>query len=239
MHCHEFESRLNDVLDQRGNPHADPRLADHAQQCEDCRARLAGSRVLLGGLSRLSLPALPRDFARRVVARAVGNPSAPQHLASRPPSRAWLAAGVLLASAAAALMAISIVWYARRAGENFVERASEVQPIPPGASSRPGRLRRGPATFAMTGGNLLIEAPRLPSLRNYRGAIDNLAVTLPQTVEQLDQVEQLAPGIRPIRRSFVMVWDTLRRTIPGSKTDEPSPPKSRTSHLPAACLQLA
>jgi hypothetical protein len=233
MNCHEFEQRLNDVLDRRGQPEADERLGAHAADCSDCRTRLIGARVLLRGLSRLAVPALPRQFARRVVAevgQAVQPASAEKNV--RPTGgRWWLAGGVLLASAACALLAVSIIWYARRGGDT--NNVATRDPAPPAEKRadlpRAKQLRRS-NTYAMTGGDILIEAPRLPErLREYRGAIDNLAIALPRTAEQFDQMEQLAPGLRPFRLSLALLWDTLCRTIPGARTGEPAVPHEQTS----------
>ena len=235
MNCDDFENRLNDVLDERGQPQADPLLAEHAGECDDCRTRLAGSRVLLRGLAKLSTPPLSRDFAQRVVAQVHQPPLA---TAPRPAARFWLACGVLLSSAAAALLAISIAWYARRGGEGMAREVREPRPeLQSGPNRRqhgfaaalPGKVPAKASNFA-AGGDLLIEAPRLPGhLRGYRGAIDQLAIALPQTARQFDQVEQLAPGFRPLRLSLEVVWDTLCRTIPGAHGDDPTPPKQRTS----------
>jgi hypothetical protein len=236
MQCHEFEDRLNDVLDERANPAADSRLAAHAADCDDCRGRLAGSRLLLRGLSRLTVPAPAADFASRVVARA----AAPPPVAGRPASKFWLACGVLLSSAAAALLAISIVWYARRAdfadfaGGNGEQKTPAVVQSPQRrprnlATIEPGKNRRS-GDRAVTGGELLIEAPRVHDhLRNYRGAMDNLALALPQTAEQLNQMERVAPGIRQLRLSLALFWDTFCRTIPGARTEDPAEPRGRTS----------
>jgi hypothetical protein len=246
MHCDQFELRLNEVLDERANPELDPSLTAHAADCDDCRVRLVGSRVLLRGLARLAVPPLPADFSRGVVAQ-VAEPQ-PEW---RPKSRLWLAAGVLLASAAAALLAISLVWYARRGGHDLARGSDRPAPelrtgvprrnrnfatVLPGKSVLPGKNRRPTEDFAATGGEWLIEAPRLPTrLRGYRGAIDNLALALPQTAEQLNQVEHYAPGFRPLRVSLELVWETFCRAIPGARPDEPQHPQ-RTGQWPSAGL---
>src|SRR5436190_4347620 len=109
MHCHEFEERLNARLDDRGNPAADGRLAAHAADCEGCRQLLADHASLFAGLSRMNTSALRRDFARCVVAAAA--PAMPPVAARRSVGRTWLALGADLASAAAMLLAISLVWH--------------------------------------------------------------------------------------------------------------------------------
>src|SRR5205085_2555253 len=83
--------------------------------------------------------------------------------------------------------------------------------------SRPGKLLAPPVALAMGRADWLIEAPRI---HDHLDSIDNLAATLPQTVERFDEVERLAPGIRPLRASFSLIWDTLRRTIAGTSEDD-------------------
>src|SRR5262245_16672483 len=134
MQCQEFEDRWNDLLDERGSPEADPLLAAHAGECESCRGLLGGGGLLLRGVSQRPVPPLGREFATRVVAQVAAS-SAPAP-AARPASRVWLAVGVLLASAASALLAISLVWYARRGGEPLVNRAPAVNNSSPGGPVR-------------------------------------------------------------------------------------------------------
>ena len=73
MQCHEFENRLNAVLDERGEPQADPRLAAHARDCPPCRRLLAGQRALFTGLRQSIAPPLKAAFSQQVVARAVAS----------------------------------------------------------------------------------------------------------------------------------------------------------------------
>jgi hypothetical protein len=244
MHCQEFEQRLNAMLDQRSSPSADARLAGHAARCEACRRLLAGHEALLVGVSRLAPPAIRRDFAHRVVA-AAALPPVPAALPQRP-RRRWLAAGTALASAAAMLIAASLVWYAQHNGpagsapgeaarQSFVASGRRaggfaMTHVP---SNRAAPSRKKPA---MTGGDWLIQAPRLPD--HFRNSFDELAVALPGAVERLDEVEQIAPGIRPLRLSLSMIWDTLCRTIPGAREVE-SKPRQRTSLVRIEPAQLA
>jgi hypothetical protein len=235
MQCPEFERRLNDVLDERERPEADPLLSAHAAQCERCAQTLAGQEKLLMGLSWIATPALGREFARRIVAEAVTKPSS---MASH---RAWLSLAACLASAAVMLLAVSMVWYARRGSATFGEKSAAARQsiaitpqrghrlaiTNPGRGQRPAAGRDRPA---LTGGDWLLEAPRLPGhLRSYRVAIDDLTIALPEAVERLDEVERLAPGMRPLRVSLSMIWDTLCRTLPGACVDSPPPSRGRTS----------
>ena len=233
MQCREFEQRLNELLDERARPEADSRLSAHAARCPRCRQILAGQQMLLEGLSQLATPTLRRDFAQRVVAEVATRPAAPRV------GRRWISLAACLASAAAMLLAVSLVWYARRTRPVLdrpfdtahrsaaLPRQNALAMVQSGGSQRPTAQRQRPA---LTGADLLLEAPRLPGhLLSYRAAIDDLGTTLPEAVERLDEVERLTPGIRPLRVSLYMIWDTLCRTIPGARVDSPPPNRGRTS----------
>jgi hypothetical protein len=88
----------------------------------------------------------------------------------------------------------------------------------------------------MTGADVLIGATRFPGqLRSYE-----LNFTLPEAVERFEEVERLAPGIRPLRASFSVIWDTLCRTIPGVRESEADgKPRERTSYRLIECVQIA
>jgi hypothetical protein len=217
MRCREFEQRLNAVLDERSDPIADALLCAHAQTCAACRLLLDGQQVLLAGLPRSALPSLPPGFARRVVAEAAISAAA-----ARPQSsKIVLAAATLLVSAAAALLALGLVWYARSrqpAGPQAVPLIAGEQ------KQRPGSQRfGGDGTLAVVqpwnGGDWLVEAPRLPE--HLRVSLDELADTIPESVQRYGEVERLAPGIRPLRLSLALLWDTLFRALPGVPDSTP------------------
>jgi hypothetical protein len=226
MQCHEFEQRLNDVLDERGDPSLEPQLLAHAQNCEPCRQLFAGQRVLLSGLRHCTAPSLPADFSRRVVMVA----AIPAPLARpRSSSKILLAAGVLLASAAAALLAVSLVWYARSREPAMAEAPTAARGAGAESNAPPRAPWRGFAggTLAMSESDVIFQ---------IRDGFDELA----DTVERYGEVERLAPGIRPLRLSFALLWDTLFRALPSVHDDSrPSPPKAGTSSLFVDQLRLA
>ena len=50
----------------------------------------------------------------------------------------------------------------------------------------------------------------------YGMAIADMATSLPDAVERIEEVERkYAPGIRPIRVSFAVLWEALWRSLPG------------------------
>jgi hypothetical protein len=243
MQCQEFEKRLNVVLDERGDPEADLRLATHAQVCERCQRLMAGQRALFTGLLRFSAPPPGARFSKRMVAQV-------EHLSaarvSAKPS-IWLAVGAVLSSAAAALIALSIVWYARQRGAStdgvnggsFQGSIADIGPQRP--SPAPRQRNRTPRPNS-NGGTLalvqpwIIEGPRLPD--HVQTSLDKLPESLPATIERINQVERMAPGMRPIWRSFAFLWDALCQALPRSHEEEPRRPE-RTGTWWRNCLQLA
>jgi hypothetical protein len=67
--------------------------------------------------------------------------------------------------------------------------------------------------------------------------MDNLAISLPETVQRLDEVEHYAPGIKPIRISLGVLFETLWRALPGTQDGDEQP--ARTSCLPFDLRRLA
>src|SRR6186713_1047862 len=111
MHCSEFHTRLDVLLDEQQDPAADWQLATHAEDCVDCRKHLAAQRAVLAGLSLMNTPALSPSFARRVVVRAAPAVMARTRESSKAHARTILAA---LASAAVMLVAVSMLWFSRQ-----------------------------------------------------------------------------------------------------------------------------
>ena len=247
MHCSEFHHRLNVVLDERRNPAADQRLADHASGCENCRQILNDQRALLSGLSRVRTPLLPSNFAQRVVLAAEVQTSQAALRFRRLHRPIWRVAGALLAAAATMLLAVGTLWYARHREPVVAENGDAASPpvrarggfrgfavaTPP----RAGRKSSKHASSPVTSADLLLEAPRLPS--RLRGSLGEIAMGLPDAARRLDELEQLAPGLRPLRASLSLIWDTLCRTIPTGRSQSPEPARPRTSLSVAEFLLLA
>jgi hypothetical protein len=221
---------LNQVLDERGNPATDSRLTAHAARCDDCRQLLTGQAALFAGLERMPIAEVRPATALRIV-QAACPPAIPPAPVGR---HNWLAIGIGLATAATVLLAFSVLRLSRSREEDQVVATQpgapwwkRTQQRGPGfAMFQPGARRAAKAPEArvgITGADLLIEVPRLPGhWRRYRVAIDDFVVALPDTALRLEEMEQLAPGIRPLRISLAMIWDTLCRTIPGSRGDASS-----------------
>jgi hypothetical protein len=235
MQCREFEDRLNLLLDERQPPEADARLADHAAACEPCGQLLAGQRLLLAGLRKWRAPGVAADFSHSVVARSQSPAIEAVVLDAPAPRRraAWLLAAGLLAAAAAALLAVSIAaWNSFGRGDS-PEIATNSQPFPNSKALRSERIPQadGPRRSQPGAFSLLMQQPR----GAYGVALADMASNLPDAVEQLDEVERYAPGIRPIRVSFTMLLQAFWRAIPGNgashSADDPAALQIRGSRV--------
>jgi hypothetical protein len=109
------------------------------------------------------------------------------------------------------LLAISIVWKARQA--------------------TPSGDNQVVADGRITSADVLVGAPGL--WRN------EFALAAGGASSQLDQVEKVAPAIRPWRQSLSVLWDALRRAFQ-TKHDATMPPtEERTGHWSIVALSVA
>lgn len=114
MQCAEFESRLNDLLDQRRWLDADPRLAEHVRGCGECRNLAAAYEAVVVGFEQSRIPEVSAGLTERVLAdfsaasKSEGLPSlAPaRRRVPAPWNRSW----ALAALAAAVLLAVALRW---------------------------------------------------------------------------------------------------------------------------------
>ncbi len=66
MQCVQFETRLNELLDERLSPELEPAIGWHAGECARCAALLAAHEDLLAGVESLKMSAATPDLAVRV-----------------------------------------------------------------------------------------------------------------------------------------------------------------------------
>jgi hypothetical protein len=144
MRCEQFETRLNDVLDLRGDPRRDRPLAAHAAVCGDCRRLLGSYEAMLGGLAEIesfaeasSLDSTPAfSFGSRSVLAAAAAVVLLALLVRQPASEHASSPAVengIAAMPTAAIVAEEkstppagspvVVDYARRTGRAYVELA--------------------------------------------------------------------------------------------------------------------
>jgi hypothetical protein len=215
MQCAEFENRLNRLLDHRLPPEGDEALTAHAHGCDDCSDLLHAQQRLLVGLKQgRSQPSA--EFAEKVVAQ--------RHLHVSRRRTVWRNAGwgMLLASAASlgglALMAM-------RSGE-FQPDVGQKQSVKKAGGSS-GLAMANIGTSQET-----TEAKPDEKLGMYFVALENIATQISDSREFDEMSESLEPGIKPIRSSFTIAFDALRRTLPRGKDNRPTKPDAGANWLP-------
>jgi len=232
MKCTDFENRLNDLLDARLSLHDDSALTAHATICADCRDLLSNHESLFRGLAVLSRRTVSPELGKRVLNEI----NAPAIVPPLPPAprRSWFS---FIATAAAVLLAVGLsIWIINRGGDRPIARDPVPRNNPNGlAIANPNRVPRpaetskkpAPETIVVQPEQLPAHSPEEDEALRQIASIATWSHTAqwPQ-VESLDvgQVEQYAPGIRPIRESFEVALDALLRTIPSGRKDTRNAP---------------
>lgn len=210
MRCDEFAERLDDVLDQRCDPTADPALRKHAQACPGCREELTATARLLTGLEVWEAPATSPDFAQRVVAQVL----AVEH--PRPWYRAAWCGWVV---AAAALLLVALLPAYWLASQNQKHTAA-VTTNPPNAQLAFAHSDSNTPPFDPLSNN---------SLWSHYGT--SIWQLYPESARERhrQQVSEIADDLRPIATSFNAAVSAIRRTIPVGRAPDRTP--SRTSQF--------
>jgi predicted anti-sigma-YlaC factor YlaD len=189
MQCAKFEQRLQQLLDDRQIAERNESLCEHAESCERCASILRAQSRLFSSVSKLPEPALPDDFANRILDRL--------QVERRRQRRKRM---TIAALAAAAMIMISLlplsgdgVPFLRNGDSNgslaLVDPASQVSP-------------RNALTAQESRDLRLLMHQLMQQLSDGR-------------LEMLSPVDQFASGIRPLTITFNFALDTLRRTLPG------------------------
>lgn len=230
MQCAEFESRLNDLLDERLRLDADYLLAEHARGCRECRSLAAAYEAVAAGLEQ-SRPGEPRaDLAARVLAEVAIAPgvlslSRAEPLEGvdskpgRPRRRPWFDGRLLhrrvatfAALAAAALLAVVLRWAVAPLAEGPIakeapaHRARLAAKVP--AASGESSVRRPHGDLSAAGDNsfrgLAAEASQsfAVAMQLFPG-VDALSPEAAETAAgdpAADWVHDLSDGLRPVTR---------------------------------------
>jgi hypothetical protein len=214
MQCVQFETRLNELLDERLSPELEPAIQWHASECASCAALLQAHECLLVGVESLELPELKPGLAVRVAAELSRGPR------SAPRTWSWW----LPAAAAALLLSVGASRWAAT-GKTGPDRS-----VPSGAS---GSLAVQPVGQRLSTPN---DAQATASRSRF------VAVWLTRDTEELTEnfsvrprllMEQMADGIKPVTDSMSAALQALRRSWP---TNEPA---SHSSYAGRAGEQLA
>ncbi len=180
MHCDQFETRLNDLLDRRISPDDDATLCAHAQRCPACADSMAAYLSLTTAIQKLPPDSPDETFRFAVMNRMAEEQSVSIHRQRRQ----WLMAS--LVTAATVLIALTL-W---RGG------------IDPNSS-------------AGTAGGVATDLP--PGYERLAEETQQLASLI--ATRQLEVMNELAEGIKPVTTSFSAAYDALRRTLPANNTE--------------------
>ncbi|MCO6456044.1 MAG: hypothetical protein J5I93_12160 [Pirellulaceae bacterium] len=201
MRCEQFEIRLQDLLDRRERPEFDACLLEHAEACGECQRLLAGQELLLATLAE-PLPDEPDHlFVDRVMAEATAWPPRRVRLGNAVLALAGLAAMFLLMSVPAWKLPIS------PEGHPELAVAGDPEAAPSGALA--GDSRPQPRPDADSG----MSAPG-PLFGDVPFHLDEYLSLLEIHGENLQHVDQLAGGFRPLASSLSFAFDAFRRSFP-------------------------
>jgi hypothetical protein len=229
MRCHEFEDRMNEVLDQRLAPERDALLLRHAGECISCRQLLDGQAVLFAGIELVETPSLSRQFAAAVLVQSREIPAATETDTRRSGKKKWL--GILAGLVSLAAVVLVAVWIGMSRQQNPA-RPTAVKPASPVVAPKTMEVASNlipPKQSTPTSIAKAVVPPRIAppaaakeEYQEYRDALNSLTAQLPSAVEKIDEVQQSTPAIRPLRASFSMAIGTLQRTIPNrTRRDTP------------------
>lgn len=218
MQCVEFEDRLNRLLDHRMSPDEDGPLADHARECEACAGLFHAQQRLFAGL-RSDSPATPVGLAERVVSQRHSEIS---HRKSAWRNATW---GVLLASAASLGGLAMMTLKARDDQQNGGQ--------PNVAVTTPGKAVPSPGLgIGAVGVTKNVDPKGEEKFDEYFVVLENIAIQISDSKEFDEMSESLEPSIKPIRSSFGLAIDALRRTLPRGREAKPAKPDAGAHWTP-------
>ena len=189
MQCHEFEARVNQLLDRRALLEADSAIMAHSFVCSRCSEVLSGYQTLLHGLASLSVEDTSCRLADNMLAEVM-----PARRDSG--ARVWY-----FCLATAALILLSVLPWLSGTTEVALPPAkpSEFEVVDAGAPQHaPAAPQEDLALW--------------PAEKNDR----YIAMAEEIAVRNLTWVEPVAHGLRPVKTSMAAAFNALRRTLPGS-----------------------
>ena len=195
MQCHQFESRVNELLDRRAALESDSALMAHSFVCADCAEVLSGYQSLMASVPLLDLEDGEIGPADRIL--AVVGPTK-----SRGESAyAWY----WCFAVAAAVVLGALPWLSRRLDTAAPPASASVTDLADHGQQSVPQTQEGAGDLWTAGRN-----------ERYLVMAEELAV------RQLVWVEPVANGLRPVTSSMSAALSALRRTLPGSQSETTS-----------------
>lgn len=240
MRCHEFEQQLQQTLDARLPVQLSTAQAAHATTCESCRQQAQGFQHLTALVRPARLTNLKPLLADRIVAEVISGRFADQDDAESEsittiPERTydvaprrlsgWMVA--LLSLSAVVLLGVGLIAVTKR-GEapNVPAVATRTLPQSPAPAVQPSAVAAAstPASATPTSPAGPEGSPiAIAKSWDYPIAISAWPKDFPEAVSKLEEVEEYAPGFRPIKASFTTAIDTLMQTWPVGKDSHMMP----------------
>lgn len=237
MQCDDFNSRLNQVLDRRHDPHRDRLLQAHVTQCPECRSKLRLQAVLLNGVRARRARRCDPNLAARVAALSAGG-------------RVRRNSRLLVAGGLSALAASWLIFFLPGSGRHFEGGGIEAVAVSIGqvrstdVDERSVSPRR--QAIATQRGREVVPSGAVPPGRDEDDpiAIEDRALTGAEygwfqdlilhisdsNLNEFESVDQIAGGLRPIASTLNVALDALRRSLPRSRPAT-SPPAGDSAHI--------
>jgi hypothetical protein len=238
MQCDDFSRRLNLLLDQRRPAEHDDALQLHAADCPDCQQLLTGQARLLE-MVRYEITPLPDDFGRRLVAlhtaasdtaasdtdTAASNTATLQVRPQRLPSRKAQIIAAIVATAATLLIVAAPI--ANRFSNRQVSSRQGVKIADRSRQAPPATIANmNPGVSQSTSGTTELPSPAAEP-EELRRMIHDLWRNLPQVPEeQLEPIDRLAGGFRPLASTLGAAFDAIRRSLPVGRDQEATEPQA-------------
>ena len=225
MQCHEFDDRLQLLLDHRLAPSNDALLCEHAEQCRACADLLRAQTRLFQGLASSA-----RCNAQLAGAVAFSEQTVRNHqqqsLRSR---RAWRSLGwfsALSTITACGWLAFTFLPIHSQPSQ-VVKEDITPNTLPQATVAAPVLALSQPTATSPRGASLPSQ-----SYGQYRQVLESLAVQIGESPQLEDVGATLQPGLRPIRSSFGLALDALRRTLPRGKDERSVRPTDGAALIP-------
>jgi hypothetical protein len=230
MNCVLFETRLDELLDERLPPGNDAELNEHAEACMHCARLLADHQALLEAIEVLVRPAALGDLAARdlagsavagkalaarilaeVTVAPVSSSGASPRATTSPTAESQRPGGPVQAAAwIAATIAASLL-----VGLGLMEWRGVGRSGPVAVSKTPDPAPRNTAMqVPAAAGNADFPHPSFTT--RSMADVQSLAGLI--SPQQRTLMEQMTDGLKPVTHSMSAALNALRRTFPGSET---------------------
>ncbi len=194
LNCHDFNERLNEILDQREIPTCDRALIAHAASCPLCDRRLTTQQSILELV----------ESPKRTVVRDAP-PANTQR--SRRHEWNWL---IVVATAACIAVAYSLFQPAHQ---------SSIQPNAVAHSAQPVEATAGAVDTEQETHD--VSEPNESFVATMGVAVESWNQFLATRTENTEWLEPVASPIRPLTESMTSPFNVLRQTMPRVRREEP------------------